>query len=240
MHGIILAGGLGTRLRSAVPNRPKCLAPVDGDRCFLDVQLESLRTHGVSRITLSLGYAAEQVIALLPRFSNILPVDYVVETEPLGTGGAILATMSELDVAEAIITNGDTFIDAPLSEIIFKPLAKLEAMRMTVMQVPNCARYGGVLLDPERRVVGFAEKREQGSGLVNAGCYRVRRSAIEKVSEGQKRFSLEDVVLPALARAGGLHASLVNGNFIDIGVPEDYERFCRAFGRKSRAQSDFS
>jgi D-glycero-alpha-D-manno-heptose 1-phosphate guanylyltransferase len=222
---VVLAGGLGTRLRSVVADRPKCLSPV-GDRSFLRIQLESLAARGIDRFVLSLGHMAEAVIDALPTLAAAaMQVDFLVEPQPLGTGGALLYAMDRLGLDEVLAANGDTFVDADLHALL-RPLDRDvgESMRVAAVAVDDRARYGGLALDGSR-IGGFVEKGSPGPGWINAGLYRLGRGAFDGLRPGTA-FSLESAVMPALAAQGRLHVARLSGSFIDIGVPDDYHRFC--------------
>jgi D-glycero-alpha-D-manno-heptose 1-phosphate guanylyltransferase len=222
---VVLAGGLGTRLRPVVGDRPKCLAAV-GKRPFLALQLEMLASRGMQRFVLSLGHLAPMVQQAIVPLQSHLRIDTVVEPEPLGTGGAILYTMHHAGIVECMVTNGDTWLDADFSGLL-APLdpASSEKLRMGCTVVADRSRYGGVAFEGSGLVAGFLPKGAEGSGPINAGFYRLHRSALDGWSVGDK-FSLELDVLPGLVAAGAVRATPLDGAFIDIGVPEDYRRFC--------------
>lgn len=226
---IVLAGGLGTRLREAVPDRPKCLAPV-GERSFVELQLEMLRRRGVERFVLSLQHEAHQVVRAVEPLAETLKVQMLVEPEPLGTGGAVAYAMHTWGLTEALVTNGDTWLDADLQPM-FEPLRREdgERLRLAAVEVNDRGRYGGVEVDADGRVTRFVDKGASGPGLINAGLYRLHADALD-VAGGRARFSLEADVLPALSHARALRAVRLDGVFIDIGVPEDYRRFCAMVG----------
>lgn len=221
---VILAGGLGTRLRSVVADRPKCLAPV-GDRSFLEIQIATLAQAGVQSVVLSLGYLAEQVIAAIAATAQPVPVQHVVERELLGTGGAVAHVLDTLGLDEVLVANGDTYLDGDLS-----PMAAAldrsggELFRMAVVEVPDRARFGGVECTADGRVEGFLDKGRSGAGPINAGLYRLCRAALP--APGRGAYSLESDVLPGLVQRRNVTARPIAGQFIDIGVPADYERFC--------------
>lgn len=224
---VILAGGLGTRLRSAVPNLPKCLAPV-GNRPFLAVQMESLAKQGVDSFVLSLGYMSDYVMEATAKLNRVFDFKYIIESEPLGTGGAIFHAMTKLGLEEVLVANGDTYIDADL-DLMLKPLniSNRELMRVATVRVPDCSRYGGLQI-VSGQITGFVEKGLVGAGNINAGLYRLHFSVFDGIAPGTS-FSLEDRTLPMLANQGNLSACSVDGAFIDIGVPADYYRFCNEF-----------
>ncbi len=225
---IVLAGGLGTRLRGTVGDVPKCLAPV-GARSFLDIQLDTLFAAGVSEVVLSLGHLAEQVVAAVQTHHAGRPVRWVVEPALLGTGGAIAHVMDALGLHEALVANGDTHLDGDLSGML-TPLKRGdgELFRMALVQVSDRTRYGGVECDAGGRVRDFLEKGQRDAGAINAGFYRLAREALPAARTGA--YSLESDVLPGLVLQGAVRALAVNGSFIDIGVPEDYFRFCATHG----------
>jgi D-glycero-alpha-D-manno-heptose 1-phosphate guanylyltransferase len=222
---IVLAGGLDTRRHPTLGDRPTCLAPV-GERPFLALQLEMLATRGIQRFVLSLGHLAPMVQQAIAPLQSRLRIDTVAEPEPLGTGGAILYAMQQADIHECLVTHGDVWLDADLSALI-APLnpAASEKLRMGCAVVADRSRYGGVAFEGSGLVAGFTQQGAEGSGPINAGFYRVHRSAFEGWSAGS-RFSLELDVLPGLVAAGAVSATPLDGAFIDIGMPDDYRRFC--------------
>lgn len=221
---VILAGGLGTRLGSVLNGLPKCLAPV-GDRSFLEVQMDALHRQGLNRFVLSLGHGSNQVLSLLERLSLPYRVDVAVEPERLGTGGGLLFAMTQAGLEECLAVNGDTHLEAAIGGM-FVPLDRAagELMSIATVEVPERARYGGVDIR-NGRVQAFLEKGVNGPGPINAGLYRLSLEAFDGWVSGQP-FSLESEVMPALVARGSLGAVATGGQFIDIGVPDDYRRFC--------------
>ena len=226
---IVLAGGLGTRLRAAVADRPKCLAPV-GNTTFLALQLELLAERGVQRFVLALGHRAAQVLRAIEPLCERHAIEPVVETEPLGTGGAVLNAMDATELDECLIANGDTWLDADLDALL-RPLAvdDDERVRIGCVLVADRGRYGGIVVGEHGRIAGFEPKGAHGVGLINAGLYRLHRHAFDERAVGSA-FSLESDVLPHLVAEGCVTAVPLEGTFIDIGVPEDYRRFCELQG----------
>lgn len=220
---IILAGGRGTRLRSVLEDLPKCLAPI-GDRPFLQMQMEFLAEAGVTDFILSLGYKADAVMAVLPELQRRFQVVTVIERDVLGTGGAVLNAMNEQGLTEALVINGDSIFDGDLSAM-FDPLKSDldEKVRMATVVVPDRHRFGGVTLEGDK-VTGFLPKGQAGAGIINAGLYRISRSAFG-AQLGGSSFSIENDTFPDLVKAGSVRARQVGTDFTDIGVPEDYARF---------------
>ena len=221
---VILAGGLGTRLRSVVADVPKCLAPVRG-RPFLHWQIESLRSRGVDHFVLALGHGASMVKDAMRDFAPDLALDCFTEPRALGTGGAIAFALDAGGLAEALVANGDTYLGGDLAQML-APIddASGERLRIAVTGVPDRGRFGGVEVSSTGRVERFVEKGTHAPGRINAGLYRVRRAALPPGHD--QSYSLESEVFPALAARGELSAVDLAGPFIDIGVPEDYGRYC--------------
>jgi D-glycero-alpha-D-manno-heptose 1-phosphate guanylyltransferase len=226
---IVLAGGLGTRLRSVVAGQPKCLAPV-GARTFLEIQLELLASRGIDHFVLSLGYLADAVIKTVQPLSTRFRIDWVTEPHALGTGGAVLHAMATLGLKEVVVTNGDTWLDAPLHAFAAElDVQGSELMRIAVVDSVDRSRYGGPVLSDDGRVLRFVAKGVTGPGSINAGFYRIHDGVFKDRLPGQT-FSIEADVMPGLAAGQFLRAVGVVGKFIDIGVPDDYQRFCASHG----------
>lgn len=220
---IILAGGLGTRLGDVLEGLPKCMAPVGG-RHFLEIQMEWLSDGGIDHFLLSLGHAAEAVVAQLPTLISRFSVDYVIEPSAFGTGGAALYSLSHGGLEEAMVVNGDTIFDGSISAML-EPLrcGDQELARIASVAVDDRTRFGGVLT-AGGRVTEFLEKGARGPGVINGGMYRLSRKTFGTRPVGSS-FSIETDVFPDLVNCHSITAVKVGTNFIDIGVPEDYERF---------------
>ncbi len=221
---IVLAGGLGTRLRSVVPDLPKCLAPIAG-RPFLEWQLRSLAMRGIERFVLALGHGADVVLeSLRHSWARGLSIETVLERELLGTGGAARYAMDEIGLDDALIANGDTFLGGSLHTMLVPlDLDGGELMRIATVQVSDRTRFGGVALNAAQRVTAFFEKGQTSAGLVNAGLYRIHRQAFDYQDE--VAFSMETQLMPRLVEKCALQAREIAGPFIDIGVPADYHLF---------------
>lgn len=220
MEAIVLAGGFGTRLRQVVPDVPKPMAPVTG-RPFLEILLSSLAKKGFSRVVLSLGFMAEKISGHFgSRFAG-LDISYVVEDTPLGTGGATRLAIEGCKQDHVFVFNGDTFLDLEVDQVEQEWLAYRRPM-IVGKYVPDAARYGR-LLTVKRFVTGFSEKGVVGPGVINAGCYVLSKTQLDGFGVGQA-FSLEtEFLIPAVVR-GDFDVFETHGFFLDIGVPEDYER----------------
>jgi NDP-sugar pyrophosphorylase family protein len=220
---IVLAGGLGTRLRPLVEEVPKCLAPVAG-RPFLDIILAQLVAAGcVNAVVLAVGYKSEVIVE---RYRNSgrypFPVDFSVETAPLGTGGAIVQALPLTSTSNVLVMNGDTFVELDIPMFEKAHVASEAPVTLAVVTVPDATRYGTVEVEATTgRIARFVEKTTTArAGLVNAGCYLMRRTCLEAMPRG-KMLSLEGEILPGLIEKG-IYSYYVAGKFIDIGTPESY------------------
>jgi NDP-sugar pyrophosphorylase family protein len=226
---LILAGGLGTRLRAIIGDLPKPMAPVAG-RPFLEYQIAALRAQGLTDIVLSVGYRHELIAAHFGDGSAFgVRIACVVEDRPLGTGGAVrlaAATMASLRArAACLILNGDTYFEADFNGLIGRHLAAHAPATLALIHVPDAGRYGSVALDPAGVITGFAEKGGAGAGLINAGAYAVSPAFLGGLPPEPTPLSLERDVFPALAERGQLRGVVMSGLNIDIGVPDSYARF---------------
>jgi D-glycero-alpha-D-manno-heptose 1-phosphate guanylyltransferase len=219
---IVLAGGLGTRLRSVVPDLPKPMAVVAG-KPFLWWVLRRLEQQGIADVYLSVGYKRDVIEDYFGDAFGALKVHYVIEDEPLGTGGAIARAMSAIGGDEAFVLNGDTMTIVDFDDLRAAGASGEADVVMAVAKLDDVARYGAVEFDaaPPRRVTAFREKGQTGAGFINAGVYLVKRAAFMRhVSE--ERFSFEQDFLYAHLAELQVHAVPAVSQLIDIGVPEDY------------------
>lgn len=226
----VLAGGLGTRLRSVVADRPKVLAPVAG-RPFLAYLLDQLARAGVPETVLLVGFAAEQVRSAFGGQCGAMKVAYSAEPEPLGTGGAVRLALPHCRAETVLVLNGDSYCDVDLSAFLAFHRQHGGPASLALAQVDNASRFGRVTLDADDRIARFEEKAPvPAPGWINAGVYLFRRPTIESIASG-RAVSLEREVFPRLATSQDLFGFRAGSRFIDIGVPESYaaaEAFFRA------------
>lgn len=222
MQALILCGGLGTRLRSVVADRPKSMALIRG-RPFLHILMERLIRQGVGQFVLATGYQSGQIEAYFGRGAALgCDIVYSREEEPLGTGGAIKLAEPFLG-PRFLVLNGDTFVEFEVGRLEAALAQSGGIMAMALKTVPDAARYGTVALDPAGRVQAFLEKDgRSGPGLINAGVYLADRGILAEIEPAQS-VSLERAVMPRLL-ARGVAGTVVDGLFIDIGIPDDYEK----------------
>lgn len=226
-EAIVLAGGFGTRLRGVVHDVPKPLAPVAG-RPFLAWLLDALAPHGMRRVVLATGYLGDQVEAALGTAWRGMALVYSRETAPLGTGGAIVHALREVSSDAFFVLNGDTWLELDYAAFDRAVNEAGACLGVALAHVPDVSRYGAAQLEG-RRVTGFDEKGASGAGFINAGVYWMRRGLLDGHPIGAA-FSFErDVLMPAVQREPVIGYTDTRG-FIDIGVPDDYQRAQRLFG----------
>lgn len=217
-EAIVLAGGLGTRLRAVVSEVPKPLAPVAG-RPFLAWLLDTLAQGGIRHVVLATGYLGDMIEAAIgPRHAG-MAVRHIREEAPLGTGGALWAAMALTRGERVFALNGDTWLGLDIASMA--AVAPEADLVFAARAVEDRARYGSVVLEGDR-LVGLQEKGGAGPGLVNAGTYLLRRTLMARRPHAGA-FSFEAEILE---RPAGLdiRAFPVDGRFIDIGTPEDFAR----------------
>lgn len=219
---IVLAGGLGMRLRSVVPDLPKPMAEVAG-KPFLWWVLRRLEQQGLTDVYLSVGYKRETIESYFGAVFGAMKVHYVVEEQPLGTGGAIAKAMAAIDGDKAFVLNGDTMTIVELAELCAASNVPEADVAMAVAHLDDVARYGAVDFDaaPPRRVTAFREKGQTGPGHINAGVYVLKRDALDRYPASE-RFSFEVDFLHRYLGDLRVHAVPTVSQLIDIGVPEDY------------------
>jgi len=222
IRAFVLCGGLGTRLRPVLSDRPKSMAPVAGVP-FLQLLLENLRSQGISEVILGTGYMAENIEAFFQKGENIgLRVRYSREAEPLGTGGA-LKLAEPLLSDPVVVLNGDSYVEWSLAATVAL-FTKNEAAAVIVLQaVAEVSRYGSVTIESDGRVNEFVEKGTRtGAGLINAGVYLLRKEIVRALPVGEA-ISLERDVFPGLS-GSKVYGLVSDGLFIDIGIPADLQR----------------
>jgi D-glycero-alpha-D-manno-heptose 1-phosphate guanylyltransferase len=221
MEAIILAGGLGTRLAERVPGVPKAMAPVSG-RPFLEILFHQLKRSGCSRVILSVGYLRETIQAHFGASRAGIEIAYAVEEKPLGTGGAIRRALGIAIEEAVLILNGDTFLDADYDAMTRHHRQSGATLTMAITQQSDIARYGGVIVE-DGRITGFEEKGRRGPGWINAGAYVLNHNANWPDELGET-FSFEKDFLARHIELLRPAAFQVDGFFLDIGVPQDYDR----------------
>ncbi len=236
IEAIILAGGLGTRLRDAVPDLPKCMAPVAG-RPFLFYVINYLRSQGIEKFVFSLGYKHEIIQEYLNDQFSTLNFQCSIEEEPLGTGGAIQLACTKTTEKIVAVANGDTLFKVNLQEAALFHTTKNAECTLLLKPMQNFDRYGVVEVAADYLVKSFKEKQFYSLANINGGLYLLnsRKFLEEKVSS---KFSFEKNYLErALSQSKGkdrrIYGMVQDHYFIDIGIPEDYNRAQKEFVKPS-------
>ncbi len=222
LRAFVLCGGLGTRLRSVLNDRPKSMALI-GEVPFLQLLLQKLQGEGINEGILGTGYRADQIEDFFGTGEKFgLRLHYSREEAPLGTGGA-LKLAEEMLSDPVVVLNGDSYVEWDLAKMEDLFRQKDAEIVMVLQEVPDVSRYGSVALDPEQRVVEFVEKGSRtGAGLINAGIYLLRKEIVQGLPV-DSAISLERDVFPRfLGRK--FYGVISRGVFIDIGIPADLER----------------
>lgn len=219
-EAIILAGGLGTRLKETVPDLPKCMAPVAG-RPFLFYVINYLRSQGIEKFIFATGYMHEIIEEYLNTQFPTLNFECSVEKEPLGTGGAILLACTKVNEENVLITNADTLFKINIDELATMHHENAADATLALKPMTNFDRYGIVETDENNRISKFREKQFCEQGNINGGTYILNvMSFIE--NSWPPVFSFEKQFLES--NRFRLFGSVQDEYFIDIGIPEDYNR----------------
>jgi len=223
---IILAGGLGTRLRGVVHDLPKAMAPIKG-RPFLEHQIDYWIKQGIRHFILSVCYRREVIMKHFGEKYREARIEYAVEEAPLGTGGGLLLAVEKLDKrAPFLLLNGDTFFEVALAELTSFHIHRRSDWTFSLFMTDEKKRYMGMKVDAEGRVLSLRSDSSQPGQLANGGVYLVNPELLSAYAwKPGVKLSLEDDILPTLF-AGGTRffGHACSGRFIDIGLPEDYFR----------------
>jgi D-glycero-alpha-D-manno-heptose 1-phosphate guanylyltransferase len=228
---VVLAGGLGTRLRTAYAAGPKSMAPVGG-RPFLDYLLTWLQSEGAREVILCVGYKRAQIRRYVGKGRKWgLRVTYSIEKKLLGTGGAVKKVERLIPGKRLLVINGDTFVDVNLSELVKFHRCREALATLAAVKVADNRRYGSLRLDGESRITKFLEKgkrngsakREEETRPINAGVYVFEKKLLSKIRAGAP-ISLETTIFPQLLTSKRMYAFTTDTYFIDIGVPDDFRR----------------
>ena len=226
---IILCGGLGKRLRSAVSDRPKVLAEIE-DKTFLDVLIDELLKHGFKNIILCVGYLKEQIIEHFnyEKYHNIL---FSEENTPLGTGGALKNAMSLIKSDTFMVMNGDSICNVDFKDFFDHHIDKKAVLSMVLTRSSDSQDYGNVALDDSRNIISFKEKVDnKGECLINAGVYMMQMEIFSYMPD-ENNFSLEYDIFPKLI-TNKCYGYIIENELLDIGTPERYKKAINIIGGK--------
>jgi len=222
-EAIVLAGGLGTRLRSEIGEFPKTLASVN-NQPFLHYLLRYLKKNGIERVILSVGYKHELVEEAIGKNFEGIQIDYAIEKEPLGTGGGIKLALEQTKSDVIFVCNGDTYFDVDLKALADFHFEKKSNCTIALKKLQNVSRYGSVEMDAEGKVTAFREKQFREETIINGGIYCINRGLLIHYPVNTP-FSLETNYLENNPKAKKIFGRVFDSYFMDIGVPEDYQQF---------------
>jgi D-glycero-alpha-D-manno-heptose 1-phosphate guanylyltransferase len=226
---IILAGGFGTRLQSVVNDLPKPMAPINGEP-FLNYQLNYLKHYGIKNVILSVGYLAEKIKAYYGSNFNGLEIDYVVEENPMGTGGGIRLALEKCTESLSFVLNGDSFFDVDLIKFYDLHIQNRSQISLALRKVNNSSRYGTIEKTKENIISSFKEKSGiDHEGIINGGVYLLDKNLYLQKTPSATNFSIEKDFFEKQLSNSLISGFEFEGYFIDIGIPEDY----------LKAQNDF-
>lgn len=201
---------------------PKCMAPVCG-KPFLTYVLDYLAKNNVHKVILSVGFRKDHIINYFKTEYNSVRIEYAIEDEPLGTGGAVKNALGKCSGKNVFILNGDTCFVPDLTQMENHHLHSESEITIAVKKMQETKRFGIVITDQNERITEFLEKDESaGKGLINGGIYLINRKIIEDFQK--QKFSLETDIFKEFVSKIQIHAFLTDAFFLDIGIPEDYQR----------------
>lgn len=224
---VILAGGLGTRLKSPVKNKPKVLVKIR-DHPFLEYLLHQLDQAGFKKVVLCTGYLGDQIEKTFGSKYKHLRLYYSRELIPLGTAGSIRKALPLLNSGTVFVMNGDSFCDLDFKKFWQFHISKKAKASLVLAKIPDARHSGKVKLRSDDSISQFQEKKRKGPGLINAGIYLVDKTLIKEIPE--RKLSLEIDIFPNWIGCG-FYGYRSNNHFIDIGTPESFIRAEHFFAR---------
>lgn len=220
LEAIVLAGGLGTRLKDVIQDIPKPMAPI-GNQPFLDFILNRLLQQGLRKTILSVGYRHEVIFGHFGVNYGTMQLDYFIEKEPMGTGGGILGACKMLSQEHVVVMNGDTLFDVDIVKLMDAHIKSGADLSCALKPMQDFDRYGTVDIDANGRITAFNEKMPREAGLINGGVYILNRSLLLD-AELPDKFSFEKEILEGWLHQKKFMGFVSDGYFIDIGIPSDY------------------
>ena len=219
---IILAGGMGTRLKTIISDLPKPMAPIMNVP-FLTYQLNYLKHFGIKKVIFSVGYLSEKIIAHYNQSFENINIEYSIEKNPLGTGGGIRMAMSNLNEDLVLILNGDSFFDLNLEQFYNLHLEQKAEFSLALRYVNNSERYGNIEFNSSNQITSFIEKNQLNqSGYINAGVYILSKKLYLQNTQPNINFSIEKDFFEKQLNQLIIKGFEFKDYFIDIGIPEDY------------------
>jgi D-glycero-alpha-D-manno-heptose 1-phosphate guanylyltransferase len=223
---IILAGGLGTRLNSVLSDLPKPLAPING-KPFLEYQMDYWIHQGVDHFVLSVGYLKEKIVDYFGDYYQNIPINYAIEDAPLDTGGGLLKALDFITSDEPILVlNGDTFFEVDLKVINDFHLNRRSIWTFSLFRTKDVGRYMGIHLESSGKLKFMDQEINDQERLANGGVYLINPSIVKELGykSGEKKSLEKDILKKLSADYTNIYGIEFEGQFIDIGVPNDYKR----------------
>ena len=224
---VILAGGIGTRLRKVLPDKPKAIAEVNG-RPFITFLLDQINASGGSEVVLCTGFMSDKIRNQIGDTYKNLKINYSEETKSLGTGGSLKLAMPLIASEYFLAMNGDSYVDVSLNDFFTGSIAANSSASILLTKVANTDRYGNAMVSKNGRIVSFEEKGYQSrAGWINAGVYLLKKELIECIPP-DTFYSLEKDFFPKIIERG-IFGYCCKSRFIDIGTPSSYRKANRFF-----------
>lgn len=222
-EAIILAGGLGTRLKSVIGEYPKPLAPINGIP-FLKLLFDYLKREGITRIVMAVGYKWEMIQTKFGSEYDGIQLIYSVENTRLDTGGAIKLALEKIKGNHCFVINGDTLFTISLATLSQFHLNHSADCSLALKVIENSDRYGSITVNEANKIIAFNEKKISAKSLINGGIYCLHKSALNAFNVNAP-FSFEQGYLSKNTTTKNLYGLEFDGYFKDIGIPEDYRQF---------------
>lgn len=219
-EAIVLAGGLGTRLKGVIDDIPKPMAPI-GQVPFLEYLLSYLNQSGITHAILAVGYKHEVISDYFGKQYKNISLSYAIEHEPMGTGGGIANALKFALNDELFLLNGDTFFEVDLNKLAHFHESKHSDLSLSLKHLKDFDRYGSVEIN-QNKISSFKEKQIIKDGYINGGVYVISKKLFKQEHLGEK-FSFEQDVMEKAVETFSLFGMESKGYFIDIGIPTDYE-----------------
>jgi len=228
-QAIILAGGLGTRLRKEIGNIPKPMANING-RPFLQYLLTFLLQQHINEVILSVGYGHDTIKNYFGNHFSSISLIYSIEDEPLGTGGAIKQALGFVSSEDVLILNGDSIFKINLTEFFNLHIKNRSNLSIALKSAQDTGRFGTIIINDFNKIISFREKQNDIKGFINAGLYLLKKEFLGSFNLPDK-FSFERDFLEKYHKEYKFYGFPFSSYFIDIGVPADYKRAQDEFKR---------
>ena len=236
VDALIICGGLGTRLKSVLNDRPKILAEING-RPFISYLIDYLETQGISRIILCTGHGHEEIEEWVTRnYTGGVVIEFSREISPLGTGGAVKNAEHLIRGDDFLVLNGDTFFELDYNAFVRDYFSKDAVALLATSQSDQTSEYGTICTDQNDRIIFYGEKikGEEKRGLISGGVYMFNKKILRQLPSNTpvslEYDSIPNHILPMYDKA--VYGHLSQGYFLDIGTPKNYHKSIRDFKKR--------